>query len=68
MNSAHERILRYFKYTHLPEPLQFASQPICDVAEQMAKICENSDDPAEVTVGLRRLLEAKDCFVRAMVK
>lgn len=68
MNTAHERILRYFTYTHLPENLQFVSQPICDVATQMAKILDDSYDPAEVTVGLRKLLEAKDCFVRAALK
>ena len=64
-NDAHRRILRYFAYAHLPEHLQSISQPICQLAIEMAAILANSSDPAEVTVGLRKLLEAKDCFVRA---
>ena len=68
MNSAHERMLRHFRYDHLPEHLQVISGPICRLAEDMIGRCEESADPAEVTVGLRKLLEAKDCFVRAMVK
>lgn len=68
MNPAHGRMLRYFRFEHLPQELQNISIPLCDIAREITRLCENSVDPAEVTVGLRKLLEAKDCFVRAMVK
>lgn len=68
MSPAHERLLRYFNYAHLPEHLQTISEPLCIVAVKMAEACEHAHDPAEVTVGLRKPLEAKDCFVRSMVE
>lgn len=55
-------LLRYFAYTHLPEHLQAVSKPCADLAGAMA--AELPDGP-ELTTGLRKLLEAKDCFVRA---
>lgn len=54
-------ILRYFKYEHLPQALQEISRPFCDLAHEMAAKLQGS----ELTVGLRRLLEAKDAMVRA---
>lgn len=56
-------ILRFFKYEHLPPALQLISQPFHALAHQMA--ATGSGNPAEVATGLRKLLEAKDCFVRA---
>lgn len=55
-------ILRYFEYAHLPIQLQKISQPICELALWME---EALPDGAEKSAGLRKLLEAKDCFVRA---
>jgi hypothetical protein len=55
-------ILRYFEYAHLPEHLQAVSKPIGDLAQQMA---ETVPEGPELTTGLRKLLEAKDCLVRA---
>jgi hypothetical protein len=55
-------LLRYFEYAHLPLRLQVASQPIGDLAKTMAALLP---DGPEKTTGLRKLLEAKDCFVRA---
>jgi hypothetical protein len=55
-------MLRFFGYEHLPARLQTVSKPIGDVARQMAAELPPS---AETTAGLRKLLEAKDCFVRA---
>jgi len=57
------QILKYFKYDHLPEKLQKISKPFHDQAQAMAKI--ETDNPAEIAAGLRKLLEAKDCAVRA---
>jgi hypothetical protein len=63
MHSATEEILKHFTYDHLPEHLQRYSAPICIVAQNMAA---ELDGP-ELTAGLRKLLEAKDCFVRAAI-
>lgn len=63
----HSMIERYFRYEHLPEGLRVYSKPLCDLAYHMALLCENSKDPDEVTKGLNAMLEAKDCFVRAML-
>ena len=57
-----EQLLRFFDYRHLPEHLQTLSAPICDLAHEMD---EKLEDGPEKTAGLRKLLEAKDCFVRA---
>lgn len=55
-------ILKFFAYAHLPEHLQAVSKPVGDLAEQMAR---ELPPGAELSAGLRKLLEAKDCFVRA---
>lgn len=54
-------ILRYFEYSHLPERLQNVSRPFALLAQTMAELPPG----AEVSAGLRKLLEAKDCAVRA---
>ena len=56
------QILKYFEYEHLPENLQLTSKLIGELAEKMDK---QLPDCAEKSAGLRKLLEAKDCFVRA---
>ena len=55
-------IMRYFEYTHLPAHLQEVSKPIGDLAKSMD---ERLPDGPEKSAGLRKLLEAKDCLVRA---
>ncbi|MGW5616289.1 hypothetical protein [Streptomyces sp. NPDC003877] len=55
-------LLRYFEYAHLPAHLQVVSRPCADLAQRMT---EALPDGPELTAGLRKLLEAKDCFVRA---
>lgn len=55
-------IMKYFEYTHLPEKLQAVSKPIGDLAKQMDEALPNGP---EKSAGLRKLLEAKDCLVRA---
>jgi len=59
-----DRLLRYFEFSHLPPHLQEVSRPLCELAHKMAETLPI--DP-ETTVGLRKLLEAKDCFVRARI-
>ncbi|HBE9093609.1 hypothetical protein [Serratia fonticola] len=56
------QIIKYFAYEHLPAHLQEVSKPIGDLARQMD---EQLADGAEKSAGLRKLLEAKDCLVRA---
>lgn len=55
-------ILQFFTYEHLPEELQCISKECAELAHKMA---DELPPSPEVTVGLRKLLEAKDCFVRA---
>ena len=55
-------VLVHFAYGHLPELLQPISQECAETA--FAMVGAISDGP-ELTAGLRKLLEAKDCFVRA---
>lgn len=56
-------ILAFFKFAHLPPFLQVISEPFAMLAERMAT--GESKHPAEIAAGLRKLLEAKDCAVRA---
>lgn len=53
-----------FTYEHLPAHLQEISRPCHDLAEDMV---DALPDGPELSAGLRKLLEAKDCFVRAAV-
>lgn len=61
---AEERMLKYFAYAHLRSDLQVYSQPFGVLAENICSILPPSP---ERTVCLRKLLEAKDCAVRAAV-
>jgi len=62
VHPATQSILKHFAFAHLPVHLQEVSRPLCELAHQLAETLP--EDP-EVTAGLRKLLEAKDCFVRA---
>lgn len=55
-------MLQFFQYAHLPERLQEISKPFSDMAQF---IVESLPRNPERTVALRKLLEAKDCAVRA---
>jgi hypothetical protein len=56
-------ILRYFSFEHLTRAdLRDVSAACHDLAYGM---CNAVPDGTELRVGLRKLLEAKDCFVRA---
>lgn len=61
MHPATEAVLKFFAYEHLPEKLQAISKPFGLLAREIAERADN----AETTVALRKLLEAKDCAVRA---
>lgn len=55
-------ILEYFSYLHLPPWGQTLSRPF---AAHARRIIDTVPMNAERTAGLRKLLEAKDCIVRA---
>ncbi len=55
-------IMNFFEYTHLPPRIKEVSKSIAEVANLMNDAIPQSE---EKSVGLRKLLEAKDCFVRA---
>lgn len=65
-------ILRFFDYEHLPSHLASVSRGFHNVAwtgvlrtARWDGGAVSFDHPQEVAAGLRKLLEAKDCFVRA---
>ena len=58
-------ILKYFAYAHLPPKLRDVSAPICLIAFELVAMVPAG---AERSAGLRKLLEAKDCFVRAALE
>jgi len=58
-------ILEHFEYSHLPDHLQRISVKFHLIAHDM--VDQEFTDRAELTAGLRKLLEAKDCMVRAAV-
>lgn len=58
-------ILRHFEFGHLPPHLAVVSRECHQLADEMAF---RLPDGPELTAGLRKLLEAKDCFVRAAVE
>lgn len=72
-----EHIMQFFAYGHLPPHLRAVSKPFCDLA--FAIIGDELGMPAgtsvefplprnpERTVALRKLLEAKDAAVRALL-
>lgn len=55
-------VYKYFQYNHLPEGLQTVSRLCHSLAMIMI---DELPDGEEKNEGLRKLLEAKDCFVRA---
>lgn len=55
-------IMKYFSYTHLSDRLQVVSKIFFRAAWDL--IATVPDSP-ELVAGLRKLLEAKDCAVRA---
>ena len=54
--------MRFFEYSHLPKGLQTVSAIMHGTAWTIRALV---DDSPEKEAGMRKLLEAKDCFVRA---
>lgn len=59
-----DRVLQFFAHAHLPPHLAAVSKPFGDIAEHIVATLPANP---ERTVALRKLLEAKDCAVRALL-
>jgi hypothetical protein len=60
-----EKLGQFFATEHIAkEELRNIVEDCADLAELMLKTLPHNQ---ELTVGLRKLIEAKDCFVRALV-
>lgn len=57
-------VAKHFEFDHLPADLKAIS---ARVSVLMGEMLDSLPDSPELTVGLRKLLEAKDCFVRCAV-
>ena len=55
-------LLGYFTYTDLPDSIREVGAELCSLAD---KYDSSLPDCAEKSVGLRKLLEARDCLLRA---
>jgi hypothetical protein len=61
---ATQHFAKVFAYDHLPEPMRSTSKLCHDLAVRMI---QRLDDGPELSAGLRKLREAKDCFVLQQV-
>lgn len=59
-----EFLMQFFAYGHLPAHLQEISKPFGELA---LKIVADLPKNPERSTALRKLLEAKDCAVRALL-
>ena len=59
-----EPMIQFFQFEHLKEPLRTASRLFAQLATTIVMEIPRN---AERTVSLRKLLESKDCAVRAML-
>jgi hypothetical protein len=64
MSNGYDSLLQFFTYAHLPAHLQDVSKPFGDLARTLV---DTLPDNNERSAGLRKLLEAKDCAVRALI-
>lgn len=78
MSDSADPMLQFFAYQHLPPRLAAVSRPFCELAHAIVR-GDNVPETGTVTFGgplprnpertvaLRKLLEAKDCAVRAAI-
>jgi hypothetical protein len=62
MRHRNEKHEKYFEYKHLPGRLR---PLVAEIKELLISLNEATPEGPEKTAGVRKLLEAKDCFVRA---
>ena len=59
-----QQLARWFTSDHLPDDARPPSAACAELAQEMI---DAIPDGPELSAGLRHLLEAKDCFVRAKI-
>jgi len=59
-----EPLMQFFVWDHLPSHLRVISQPFGELAQRLVETVPANLERSEA---LRKLLEAKDCAVRAAV-
>lgn len=64
-SKASNPIMQYFAYEHLPIDLMPTSRRVSELAYFLNAIVPEGP---EKSAGMRKLLEAKDCFVRASIR
>ena len=57
-------LMQFFVYAHLPDHLKKVSKPFAELAKSIDSSLPNNP---EKSTALRKLLEAKDCAVRAVL-
>lgn len=62
--TSEDPMLQFFAYEHLPSHLQDYSRPFKELAYTLVALLPRNP---ERTTALRKLLEAKDCAVRAQL-
>lgn len=62
MHPSTAAILKFFEFEHLPLDVQWVSREFHKLAHRLA---DSGLEGPEITVALRKLLEAKDCAVRS---
>ena len=60
-----QQVVRWFAYEHLPAGKPRHISALC--AAMAGELLRELPDSPELTAGLRKLLEAKDCLVRAAI-
>lgn len=69
----HKLLLGFFSYDHLPKNLQETSKPFHDLASHIISIRPpdgllTNRVKNQISMSLQKLLEAKDCAVRAALQ
>lgn len=64
MTNPQSYLLQFFNHDHLPEALRAIARPFAVLAQEIETTLPGNP---EKTVALRKLLEAKDCAVRAAI-
>jgi len=59
------RLLKWLRHDHLPPHLQDVVKRVAEIAQAMDRTL--AEGP-EKTAGMRKPIEAKDCFVRARIE
>ena len=64
LDASGDHVAQFFSYDHLPPSLQFRSRVFAELAAWLVTNCPRNP---ERTKALNKLVEAKDCAVRAFI-